>query len=125
VTVIGGRAFAFRRFARPDDFRASGSGRIDWAPDGIDMNMVKLGFEAARKIGSQSLALDFVYDKGGNPVILEACYCYDAGAVHSCAGHWTPALDYRTVQVWPQDAIIEDLIGGLSGGAPQTGEAPK
>ena len=35
ITVIGNRAFGFRRFNRPDDFRASGSGRIDWNPAAI------------------------------------------------------------------------------------------
>src|SRR6185503_17089802 len=29
VTVIGNRAFAYRRFNRPNDFRASGSGNFD------------------------------------------------------------------------------------------------
>lgn len=30
VTVIGNRAFAFRRFNRKKDFKASGSGEIDY-----------------------------------------------------------------------------------------------
>src|SRR6266516_3248193 len=36
VTVIGSRALSFRRFVRPNDFRASGSGNFDTDPKEID-----------------------------------------------------------------------------------------
>ena len=47
ITVIGDRAFAFRRFNRPKDFRASGSGLIDWDPAGIEEDAVRLAFRVA------------------------------------------------------------------------------
>ena len=51
VTVIGGRAFAFRRFNRDDDFRSSGSGKIDYNMEEIDKRMIKLALKVSKKDG--------------------------------------------------------------------------
>lgn len=113
VTVIGDRAFAFRRFARPNDFRASGSGRIDWDPQSIDLRCIKLAFDASRRIKSQCLAFDFVNDMSGSPVILEVCYSFIPKAVFDCPGHWDSKFNFHEGHLWPQDAIIADMLVSL------------
>ncbi len=45
VTVIGKRAFAFRRYTRDGDFRSSGSGKLDYDTKGIDLDLLVLAFE--------------------------------------------------------------------------------
>jgi glutathione synthase/RimK-type ligase-like ATP-grasp enzyme len=115
VTVIGDRAFAFRRFTRPNDFRASGSGRIDWDPQSIDLRCIELAFGASRRIKSQCLAFDFVYDTSGNPAILEVCYTFIPQAVFDCSGHWDPKLNFHEGHLWPQDAIISDMLLSIRG----------
>ncbi len=113
VTIIGNRAFAFRRMVRKDDFRASGSGIIDYDPSKVDLECVRIAFETARRIRSQSLAFDFVKERNDSPGIVEISYCYDAGAVHTCPGHWNHNLNWHEGNMWPQDAILEDLINVL------------
>ena len=116
-TVIGNRAFAFRRHNRPDDFRASGSGRIDWDVSKVDLDMIRLAIRARRKLGSQSLAIDGLY-RNGKPAIIETSYVYDTWAVEACPGHWevddadTDATDLRWVEghLKPEDAILEDFL---------------
>ena len=49
VGTIGNRAFALRRFNRPGDFRASGSGIIDFDPLKIDSRCIEIAFEVSRK----------------------------------------------------------------------------
>ena len=110
ITVIGDRAFGFVRANRPGDFRASGSGRIDHDPRGVDTRWVKLAFAVAKRIGSQSMAFDFVCDRHGEPRILEMSYCYQAEAVRNCPGHWDEDLNWQEGHVWPQDAILKDLL---------------
>jgi glutathione synthase/RimK-type ligase-like ATP-grasp enzyme len=126
VTVVGNRAFAFRRHNRPDDFRASGSGRIDWEVDKIDPQMVRLAFRAQRKLGAQSLAIDGMY-RNGEPVIGEISYIYESWAVEACPGHWETSegdrdsTDLKWVEghVRPEDAILEDFLSVLDNrGAP-------
>lgn len=113
VTVIGDRAFGFVRANRPGDFRASGSGRIDHNPVRIDQRCVEVAIAVARRIGSQSTAFDFVFDPQGGPRILEMSYCYQAEAVYKCPGHWDSCMNWHEGHVWPQDAILDDLLGGI------------
>lgn len=110
ITVIGNRAFGFTRNVREKDFRASGSGSIDYDLDRIDPECVRVAFEAARKLSAQSTAFDFVCNTQGEPKIVEISYCYQAEAVHRCQGHWDSRLEWHEGHVWPQDVILRDLL---------------
>ena len=119
VTVIGNRAFVFRRFNRPGDFRASGSGRIDWDPDQIDEASVRLAFRAARRFHTQSLAVDLL-QRGGQPLLTEISYTYASWAVRDCPGHWvlqgdadTGSLSWTEGRMHPEDAIFDDFVASL------------
>lgn len=123
ITVIGERAFGFTRGNRPDDFRASGSGNIVYDRSRIDERCVRVAFEVAARLRTQSLAFDFLFDPAGRPMIGEISYCYIAAAVHACAGHWRRNGEWCGGNVWPEDAIIEDLlrntvVGRLAAAAP-------
>jgi hypothetical protein len=119
ITVIGNRAFGFRRFNRSDDFRASGSGRIDWDPASIALDTVRLAFSAAHRLGTQSLAVDALRCED-SAVLVEISYYYEAWAVQACPGHWVLAgepkdgeLHWVDGEVRPDDAILEDFIDRL------------
>lgn len=121
ITVIGNRAFGFRRFNRPDDFRASGSGRIDFDHTKVDLEIVRLAFQAQRKLRSQSLAIDGMY-RGGERVIVEISYYYEGWALAACPGHWElrgdpvdGRLEWVEGAVRPDDAILEDFLALLDG----------
>jgi len=112
VTVIGSRAFAFRRLNRPGDFRASGSGRIDWDSAAIDLRAVALAFRIAHALGTQSLAVDVLQRDDGALVVTEISYYYEGWAVHDCPGHWTDDLSWQPGHVAPEDAIFDDFVCG-------------
>jgi glutathione synthase/RimK-type ligase-like ATP-grasp enzyme len=118
VTVIGNRAFAFRRFNRPGDFRASGSGRIDWDPHQIDEDGVRLAFRVARALRTQSLAVDLL-PQGGRKLLTEISYTYASWAVRDCPGHWILHGDADGELRWidggmhPEDAIFDDFLARL------------
>lgn len=117
ITIIGNRAFAFRRFNRPNDFRASGSGRIDWDPAYIPTDALLLAYQAARILETQSLAVD-ILRREGEPVIAEISYYYEGWAIEACPGHWEWPSD-QDLPEWvdgktrPEDAIWEDFIDKL------------
>jgi glutathione synthase/RimK-type ligase-like ATP-grasp enzyme len=110
VTVIGERAFAFTRNVRPSDFRASGSGDINYALERVRPECLTVAFDAARRIGAQSLAFDFVLTPDHQPKVVEVSYCFDAEAVFRCRGHWDDQLRWHEGHLWPQDAILVDLL---------------
>jgi len=110
VTIIGDRAFAFIRKVRPGDFRASGSGVIDYDVQKIHLECVQSAFEIAQKVGSQSMAFDFVVMPDGHAVIAEVSYCYLNTAVYNCEGYWDHKLNWHPGHVWPEEAILMDLL---------------
>ncbi|MBA2669955.1 MAG: hypothetical protein H0U67_06260 [Gemmatimonadetes bacterium] len=119
VTVISDRAFAFRRFNRPNDFRASGSGRIDWDPAQIALDAVRLAFQVARRLQTECIAVD-VLRRGEEYVINEISYTFASWAVRDCPGHWvlnegpgTGRLRWIEGQMAPEDAIFDDFIAKL------------
>lgn len=120
ITVIGDRAFGFRRFNRDEDFRASGSGRIDWNPAEIAEGAIELGFSIARRLGTQAVALD-VLKRGEEFVVGEISYTGASWAIAECPGHWRrldagrdDRLAWIEGKVRPEDAIFEDFVKNLS-----------
>jgi glutathione synthase/RimK-type ligase-like ATP-grasp enzyme len=110
ITVIGDRAFGYVRMNRANDFRASGSGDPRYEPDRIDMRCVEIAFQVADRLGTQSLAFDFLFDSDRKPRIAEISYCYVAYMVNDCRGQWDHQLRWHEGHIWPQDAILEDLL---------------
>lgn len=115
ITVIGDRAFGFRRLVRPGDFRASGSGSIEYDPAAIDLRAVALAFKAAQRLRTSCMAFDFVVDpETAEPLIVEMSFAFKPETVYACPGHWSAKLEWRAGQVWPQDAILDDFVAGCS-----------
>jgi len=113
ITIIGNRAFGFRRLVRPNDFRASGSGRIDYNSKAIDPRCLELAFAAAAKIGAPCLAFDIVFTAEQRPVLLEVCYRFVEQAIFQAPGFWDRELVFHPANIWPQDAILEDFLPNL------------
>lgn len=116
VTVIGERAFAYRRFNRPDDFRASGSGIFDVDPAQVDPEALRVGIDLARRLGAQSVAIDLLRGTTGW-LAVEISYTFVSWMVHECPGHWSlqgGGCAWKDGQVWPEDAILEDFLARMA-----------
>jgi len=110
VIVIGERCFAVRRYVRNNDFRASGSGLIEYRKEFFDERILKMAFEISNKLNSQCAAFDFVLDNN-QPKIIEVSYCFLMGKFYdNCNGYWDRDLVWHNKQVNPQYFIIEDFI---------------
>lgn len=110
VTIIGKRAFAFRRFNRKNDFRSSGSGLIDYDHESINVEMIKIAFDVCKQFKFQTMAFDFLYNNG-NPEFCEISYTYDDSAVYRCIGYWTEDLEWIEGHFWPQYFHLVDALG--------------
>lgn len=118
VTVIGNRAFAFRRTNRPNDFRASGSGCFDTAPEQIEMACIRLAFATAMKLGMQSMACDILFDPAKQRhVITEISYAYVDWVVAKCPGYWDRDLKWHPGSMWPEEAHVEDFLARVENSA--------
>jgi len=110
VTVIGNKAFGFIRQVRVNDFRASGSGVINYDPKGVDHRCLKIAFDVARKLSAKSLAFDFLYGRQNEVLIGEISYCYLPELIHNCPGYWKSDFIWVDGHFFPQDLIIGDMV---------------
>jgi glutathione synthase/RimK-type ligase-like ATP-grasp enzyme len=115
IIIIGNRAIAVRRSVRKNDFRASGSGIKSYKPEQFNSKSIRIAFDIANKLRTQSLAFDFIYDSKNNPYVVELSYCYVIGDFYdSCPGYWDSDLNWHDEAVNPQHFIIDDFIKSLS-----------
>ncbi|MEL4457166.1 hypothetical protein [Lutimonas vermicola] len=110
VTTIGNRVFAFRRINRPNDFRSSGSGNIDYNSKAIDIRCVKKALEISEYFGFETMSYDFLYDDKNNPVFCEYSYGYNDEAIYKCSGYWDENLNFVNGNYWPQYLHLKDLL---------------
>jgi glutathione synthase/RimK-type ligase-like ATP-grasp enzyme len=114
VTVIGDRAFAFRRMVRPGDFRASGSGSIVYDQKAVNGACIEMAFAVAAQLKTSCIAFDFIQRPGDeSPLIVEMSFAFMAKAVFDCPGHWRRDMSWHSGHVWPQDAVLDDIFASL------------
>jgi glutathione synthase/RimK-type ligase-like ATP-grasp enzyme len=125
LIVQGDKVLAYRRHNREGDFRASGSGRFDYDPDGISPAAIELAFDLAAAMGVRSMVADVIFD-GETPLINEFSYSMAMHIVRPCPCYWTRTSE-GTTRVdapldWPRatfEAFIADVTaaGEHRGGA--------
>lgn len=110
VTVIGNRAFGFRRMVREKDFRASGSGNIDYNPTNIDQRCVEIAFKVSKSAGYKSMAYDFLFNQTGEPEFCEMSYTYMSYAIEACPGYWDEDLTWHPGHFVPELLHLRDAL---------------
>jgi len=92
VTVIGERAFAMQRFVRPNDFRASGSGRRT-LDDPVPEVLLDYAFDLRRRFDVPYCSLDIVmYD--GKPDLIEFQFMtFGTSTVNQSNRHFVETAD--------------------------------
>lgn len=110
VIIINNNAFAIRRYVRQGDFRASGSGNIEYSEKNIDKECIKMAFEINEKIQAQSIAYDFIFDTNNLPFIVEVSYGFAVEPYDLCPGYWDENLYWHEESFNPQEWMIEGIL---------------
>jgi glutathione synthase/RimK-type ligase-like ATP-grasp enzyme len=112
ITVIGDRyAFAFWRNNRPNDFRASGSGNIDYVYP-VPIDVVCHCIALNKKFDFDSMAYDIVF-KDGDYKIIEISYGYIDKAIYNTPGYYClqdGQLEFNPGHFWPQELWAKWLL---------------
>jgi glutathione synthase/RimK-type ligase-like ATP-grasp enzyme len=111
IIVIGDKAFGIKRVNRENDFRASGSGKILYDKNELDERCVKVAFEQNKKIKSQSIAFDFVFDNKNKPLIVEISYAFMASGYDQCTGYWDNDLKWYEEPFNPYGWMVDTVLG--------------
>ena len=110
VTTIGNRAFAYRRYVRDNDFRASGSGKLDYDNSAIDVRFIKLALKISKELKFQSMAYDFLLNENNQPEICEISYTYVDSFIYNCPGYWDENLKWHQGHFWPPYLHLKDAL---------------
>tara|TARA_B100000965_G_scaffold243280_1_gene204162 strand:+ start:432 stop:1382 length:951 start_codon:yes stop_codon:yes gene_type:complete len=110
IIVIKEKAFGVRRLVRENDFRASGSGKIEFDKDAIDMRAVAVAFQVNEKLDAQSIAFDFINGRDGAPLVVEISYGFSMLAYDNCPGYWDKNLKWHQGAFNPQEWMIESIL---------------
>lgn len=110
VTIVGNKAWAFKRKNRKNDFRASGSGMIDYDISGIPLKLISDTFKISKKINAQSMAYDYLIGADGEYILLEISYAFSGEAIFDCPGYWNDQLKWINKKIWPEEEILKNLI---------------
>lgn len=124
VVVIGGRAFCLRRFVRENDFRASGSGNLDYDESAIDHRCIEISQRASRLSGMECCSYDYLFNERREPLIVEVSYGFPVGPfLDNCPGYWTDRLEWVEGRFNAQAFMAEDFVRSLEKSlAARTGE---
>ncbi len=116
ITAIGDRwAVGFWRWNRPNDFRASGSGLIDYEKN-IPEETIHFCLDLNKKHNFDSMAYDVIF-RDRKPVIVEICYTYVDKAIYNAPGYYERneigQLSYQKGNTWPQQLWVRWLAERL------------
>lgn len=115
ITVIGDRyAFGFWRKNRPGDFRASGSGLVDYERP-IPQEALKYCLDLSHKMDFDSMCYDLLFQEDGF-VITEMSYGYKEEAIFDAPGHYfyhDDSLDFIEGHMWPQQLWVDWALSRL------------
>ncbi|MGF1672028.1 MAG: RimK family alpha-L-glutamate ligase [Balneolaceae bacterium] len=109
VNIIDGKASAVRRKVRPNDFRASGSGEIDYDMNNIPLEAVEIAFSLTEKLKFQSMAYDFVMD-GNKPKIVELSYGFGFLPTDFKTGYWDSDLNFHEGAFNPFGWMVDGFV---------------
>jgi glutathione synthase/RimK-type ligase-like ATP-grasp enzyme len=110
VIVIDHRAFAIKRLVRDGDFRASGSGNILYEKSEFDEKCVQIAFDVNKKLASQCIAYDFVFDHNERPLIVEVSYGFVVKVYDRCTGYWDSDLKWHPDKFNPQEWMVDAVV---------------
>jgi len=109
VIIIDGKAFAIKRMVRTNDFRASGSGNIQYEKSIFDEGLIRISFDLAKRLRTQCVAFDFV-SQGGTPMVVEISFGFAIPAYNACPGFWDEELNWHDGKFNPGGWMVEKVV---------------
>jgi glutathione synthase/RimK-type ligase-like ATP-grasp enzyme len=112
VVVIDQKAFAIKRLVRENDFRASGSGFIQYEKENFSDEIIAKSFEIANKTQSKCIAIDYVR-KENQWLVVEISYGFSPKGYDRCIGYWDNTLVFHEGRFNPYGWMIEGVLQSI------------
>ncbi len=111
--VIGKKCLSIKRNTRDNDFRASGSGLLEYSKSLFEKQLIQTSFECAERLGSKCAAMDFIISEG-KFLLVEVSYGFPTGPfAQDCPGYWDRSFRWQAGAVDPQGWMLADFVESL------------
>jgi hypothetical protein len=112
IMVVGEKILGFTRKNRQHDFRASGSGIIEYV-DELPEECVKTAYQVSHECGFRCMAYDFISNNSGRWVIAEISYTFVSEPASNCAYYYSAKDAFKKIKQ-PigsiEHLILEELL---------------
>lgn len=109
VQLIDDKCYAMTRKVRPNDFRASGGGNIDYDGSKVPVAVIELSFKIAKLLNIQSMAIDLLPYKDSF-LISEISYAFAIDDGELDFGYWDNKLNYHSGTINPLGWMVDMMI---------------
>ncbi|MFV0216088.1 hypothetical protein OBJ92_03445 [Empedobacter falsenii] len=109
IAIIDNHLWGFKRLVRENDFRASGSGKIEYSLSDVPTSLYQKLFNLTRKLKTASIAYDLVKDNE-EYLIVEISYGFVGEIIYNAPGYWNENLEFIESHINPEDLIIQKFI---------------
>lgn len=106
VTTVGEKAYIYDRLVRDNDFRASGSGKLNYEPSEKDKKAIPIAQELSKKLGVQTMTYDFLYALDGALKISEMSYGFVEKPIHDEKGWYDEQMIFHE----EPNNVFEDVV---------------
>lgn len=119
INIIGDKyAVGFWRSNRDNDFRASGSGKIDYNKE-IPVEIIEYCANISKINKFDSMAYDVLFDQEGDFVIVEMSYGFIDTAVYNAKGYYLMNSEGKVSKFiagnyWPQELWVEWALENIN-----------
>lgn len=107
--VIDNKVFAIKRNVRENDFRASGSGNIEYDKKYFSDELIQLSLDIAKKLKTQCIAFDFVF-KNSELLLIEVSYGFLKEGYYKCIGYWDENLNFHEGKFDPCEWMVDVVL---------------
>jgi len=113
IQSVGDKMWAMTRMVRKGDFRASGSGKLNYDPKMIPEEALRLSMEISKKLNLQSMAIDLLPFKNGF-LIAEISYAFGVDPEELEVGYWDKNLHWHPGKINPFAWMVDDIVRRLN-----------
>lgn len=92
------KAWGIVRGVRKDDFRASGSGIVEYNKDLFPPELIQLAFDHAESLKSDFVAFDYLWVNNNEFKLVEYSYGLSAKVYDRCEGYWSKDLSFTKTE---------------------------
>ncbi|MEF9477433.1 hypothetical protein OWR28_06570 [Chryseobacterium sp. 1B4] len=110
LIVIGDKCYYLKRNTRDNDFRASGSGMLEFTPGDFNLEAVDIAFKTAQKLNMVSVAYDFIFDSEDKPLMVEISYGFQPFVYDRCQGFYDAELKWHEDKVNLEYEIVQCFL---------------